>query len=107
MESPAERSTVRVAVLGAGNVGGALCRMLLDDADGITARAGVRLELAGVAVAHPSRPRPGIPESLITGDAKGLSSDPSVDIVVELMGGTDAARVAVETAVTSGKPVVT
>ena len=52
---------MRVAVLGAGNVGGALCRMLFEDSDGIAARAGVRLELVGVAVAHPSRDRPGIP----------------------------------------------
>jgi len=107
MESPATKSTVRVAVLGAGNVGGALCKMLLEDADGIEARAGVRLELAGVAVAHPSRARPGIPQELITGDAKSLASDPSVDVVVELIGGIDPAFVVLETALAAGKPVVT
>jgi homoserine dehydrogenase len=107
MQSPATKSTVRVAVLGAGNVGGPLCRMLLDDADGIEARAGVRLELVGVAVANPSRVRQGIPAHLITGDAKSLAGNPSVDVVVELIGGIDPARVVIETALEAGKPVVT
>lgn len=107
MQSPATRPTVRVAVLGAGNVGGPLCRMLIEDADGIEARAGVRLELAGVAVANPSRVRPGIPANLITGDTKGLAANPSVDVVVELIGGTDPARVVIEAALAAGKPVVT
>jgi homoserine dehydrogenase len=105
--SSAAKQTVRVAVLGAGNVGGALCKMLLEDSDGIEARAGVRLELAGVAVANPSRDRPGIPQALITGDAKSLACDPSVDVVVELIGGIDPALVVLEAALAAGKPVVT
>ncbi|MFZ0666186.1 MAG: homoserine dehydrogenase [Acidimicrobiales bacterium] len=107
MQSHPARKAVRVAVLGAGNVGGALCRMLLEDADGIEERTGVRLELVGVAVADLTRDRPGIPSLLITGDAKNLASDPNVDVVVELIGGTDTARVAVEAALSGGKPVVT
>ena len=68
-------AAVRVAVLGCGNVGGALVALLLSDADGIEARSGVRLELVGVAVGDPSRPRSGVPTELITGDAKGLVND--------------------------------
>jgi homoserine dehydrogenase len=98
---------VRVAVLGCGNVGGALVALLLADADAIAARSGVHLELVGVAVGDPSRPRPGVPAALITGDAKGLVSDPRVDVVVELIGGIDPARGLVEAALAAGKPVVT
>ncbi|MGH9016642.1 MAG: homoserine dehydrogenase [Acidimicrobiales bacterium] len=98
---------VRVAVLGAGNVGGALVSLLLDDADAIAARSGVRFELVGVAVGDPARDRPGIPAALVTGDAKGLVSDPGVDAVVELIGGLDPARDLVETALGAGRPVVT
>jgi homoserine dehydrogenase len=100
-------AVVRVAVLGCGNVGGALVATLLADADAIAARSGVRLELVGVAVGDPSRPRPGVPAPLITGDAKGLVSDPRVDVVVELIGGVDPARGLVEAALAAGKPVVT
>src|ERR1700678_3042367 len=78
---------VHVAVLGCGNVGGAFVALLLADADAVAARSGMHLELVGVAVGDPSRARPGVPSSLITGDAKGLVSDPRVDVVVELIGG--------------------
>jgi homoserine dehydrogenase len=98
---------VHVAVLGAGNVGGALVSMLLTDADAIAARSGVRFELVGVAVSDVNRSRPGIPDRLVTGDAKGLVSDPRVDVVVELIGGLDPARELVETALATGRPVVT
>jgi len=98
---------VRVAVLGCGNVGGALVQLLLGDADGIAERSGVRLELAGVAVADPSRPRPGVPARLLTGDAKSLVADPTVDVVVELIGGLEPAGELVSAALAAGKPVVT
>jgi homoserine dehydrogenase len=98
---------VRVAVLGAGNVGGALVSLLLTEADAIAARSGVRFELVGVAVGDVARARPGIPPELVTGDAKGLVSNPAVDVVVELIGGLDPAGDLVETALGSGRPVVT
>jgi homoserine dehydrogenase len=104
--TPADQP-VRVAILGAGNVGGALVSLLLSDGDAIAARSGVRFEIAGVAVGDVSRARPGIPPELVTGDAKGLVSDPSVDVVVELIGGLDPARELVETALAARRPVVT
>lgn len=100
-------AAVRVAVLGCGNVGGALVALLLQDADAIAARSGVRLELVGVAVGDPSRARPGVPAELITGDAKELVNDERVDVVVELIGGVDPARALVEAALGAGKSVVT
>ena len=98
---------VRVAVLGCGNVGGALVADLLDESDAIAGRSGVRLELVGVAVGDPSRARPGVPGALITGDAKALVGDPRVDVVVELIGGLDPARDLIETALAAGKSVIT
>jgi len=98
---------VRVAVLGVGNVGGALVSLLLNEGDAIAARSGVRFELVGVAVGDASRARAGVPPGLVTGDAKGLVSAPDVDVVVELIGGLDPARDLVETALAAGRPVVT
>jgi homoserine dehydrogenase len=95
-----------VGLLGAGNVGRALAALLIEDVDAIEARSGVRFSLAGVAVAEPTRPRPGIPAELVTGDAKGLVTSPDVDVVVELIGGVDPARGLVEAAIEAGKPVV-
>jgi homoserine dehydrogenase len=105
--SGSEPLSVRVGVLGAGNVGGALVAQLLAEPDAVAERSGVHLEVVGVAVADPARQRPGIPSALLTGDAKALAGDPSVDVVVELIGGTDPARELVELALAAGKPVVT
>jgi homoserine dehydrogenase len=96
-----------VAVLGAGNVGGALVSLLLNEGDAIAARSGVRFEIAGVAVGDVARRRPGLTPELVTDDAKGLVSHPDVDVVVELIGGLDPARELVETALAAGRPVVT
>src|SRR3974390_2876937 len=90
--SGAEPPAVRLAVLGAGNVGGALVAQLLAEPDAVAERSGVRLEVAGVAVADPRRARDGIPASLLTGDAKALAARPGRDVVVELIGGTEPAR---------------
>ena len=107
MTGPSD-NRVRVAVLGCGNVGAALVELLTTRADEIAARSGVRIELAGIAVADPSRPRPpSVPTDLLTADAKGLVARDDIDLVVELIGGTDTARTLVESALRAGRPVVT
>jgi homoserine dehydrogenase len=102
-----EDQAVRVAVLGCGTVGGALVRMLLEDGHGITARSGVRLDLAAVAVADPTKPRPWLPPELVATDAAAVATDPDVDVVVELIGGLEPAGALVESALEAGKSVVT
>jgi homoserine dehydrogenase len=98
---------VRVALLGCGNVGGALALLLAGGAAEIAARTGVALELAGVAVLDTGRSRPGVPDALLTGDAAALAVRPDIDVVVELIGGIDPARALTEAALDAGKPVVT
>jgi len=100
--------TVRVALLGCGNVGGALAEILLTRADDVAARTGIRLELVGIAVADPDKPRsPAIDTALIGTDAAALVARDDVDVVVELIGGLHPAHELVETALRNGKPVVT
>lgn len=96
-----------MAVLGCGTVGGALVHLLLADADGIAERSGVRLELAGVAVADATRDRPGVPAGVLRSDAAALVESPDVDVVVELIGGLEPAGTLVEAALAAGKAVVT
>ncbi len=99
---------VRVAVLGCGNVVGALVEMIEDRSAEIEARTGISLEIAGVAVSDVARERKvGIARTLITTDAIGLATRDDVDVVVEVMGGIDPARSVVEAALLEGRPVVT
>jgi homoserine dehydrogenase len=101
-------SPVRVAMLGCGNVGGAVAALLVDRAEEIEIRTGVRFELAAIAVLDTARPRPGaLDPALFTGNAKALVERPDVDVVVELIGGLDPARTLVELALRAQKPVVT
>jgi homoserine dehydrogenase len=99
---------VRVGVLGCGNVGAAVIRLLHDHADEIALRAGCRLEVVRVAVRDTDRER-GVPlgPGVLTSDPGELVESPDVDIVCELMGGVDPARGLILRAFDAGKPVVT
>ncbi len=100
--------TVRVGLLGFGNVGSALVQLIIDRGDEIAERTGVRLELAQVAVRSIARKRPvHIDEALLTHDAGEVVRSAEVDVVVEVMGGIEPARELILTALRSGKPVIT
>jgi len=100
--------TLGVGLLGCGNVGAAVVRMLAEHGDVIALRTGVRLEAARVAVLDAGRVRDvPIDPSRMTEDASGVVADPDVDIVCELIGGVEPARSLILAALEAGKPVVT
>ncbi|MHA7305473.1 homoserine dehydrogenase [Arthrobacter sp. TMN-49] len=98
--------TLKVALLGAGNVGSQVARILLADADALAARTGARLELVGIAVRNVDAPREvELPRQLFTTDASALVR--GADIVIELMGGLEPARTLILEAIEHGATVVT
>jgi homoserine dehydrogenase len=100
--------TVRVGLLGCGHVGSALVRLIDEHADVIESRAGVRIEVARVAVRNLARERDvPIPAGRFTHDAEDVVADPAVDVVVEVIGGIEPARSLITEALKAGKPVVT
>ncbi len=103
-----DNAPVRVGILGCGHVGSALIELLGERARAIETASGVRLEAGAVAVRSISKDR-GIEldESLLTTDAEAVVADPSIDVVVEVIGGIEPARSLVLAALKSGKPVVT
>ncbi|MDQ3304969.1 MAG: homoserine dehydrogenase, partial [Actinomycetota bacterium] len=101
-------STVRLGLLGCGNVGAALVGLIGEQADAIEARTGLRLEVTRVAVRNLAKARSvDLPAELLTHDADAVVQDPEVDLVVELIGGIEPARSLVLDALKAGKPVVT
>jgi len=99
---------VRVGLLGCGNVGAPLVRLLDENADRIAARAGVAIEVTRVAVRDASRSRDvKLGADRFTTDAASVVADPNVDVVVEVIGGLDPARELITAALVAGKPVVT
>jgi homoserine dehydrogenase len=101
-------STIRIGVLGCGNVGSALVQLIQRQTDAIFARTGLRLEIASVAVRNISRDRDvDLAPDVLTRDAHALVDDPSIDLVVEVIGGIEPARELIAHALGKGKPVVT
>ncbi len=108
MTSTATARSVRVALLGCGNVGAALVGILGRRSEDLFVQSGARIEVAGIAVADPAKARPAhVPTALVGTDADGLVRDPDVDIVVELIGGLEPAGSLARTALEGGKSVVT
>ncbi len=102
-----EANVVRVGVLGCGNVGASLIELIDRQQAAVEARAGLRLEVAKVAVRNLARDRPvTLPDGVLTRDSHALVEDPDIDVVVEVIGGIEPARELILTALRHGKPVV-
>lgn len=97
---------VGVAVLGLGNVGSEVVRIIEHSAEDLAARIGAPLVLRGVGVRRVAADR-GVPIELLTDNVEELVSREDVDIVVELMGPVEPARKAILSALENGKSVVT
>ncbi|MGV0794748.1 homoserine dehydrogenase [Mycolicibacterium sp. XJ1819] len=97
---------IGVAVLGLGNVGSQVVRIIEDSAEDLAARIGAPLVLRGVGVRRVAEDR-GVPVELLTDNIDELVARDDVDLVVELMGPVEPARKAILAALEQGKSVVT
>jgi homoserine dehydrogenase len=101
-----DEKPIGVAVLGLGNVGSQVVRIIGESADDLSARIGAPLVLRGIGVRRVADDR-GVPVELLTDNIDELVSRDDVDIVVELMGPVEPARKAILSALEQGKSVVT
>ncbi|HEY1557336.1 MAG TPA: homoserine dehydrogenase [Kofleriaceae bacterium] len=101
--------TIGVALLGLGNVGGGVVKLLADNSAAIEARLGARLDVRAIVVRDPDKANRvvAVDRGLLTTDADAAIARADVDIVCELIGGTSDARRAVVAAIARGKHVVT
>jgi homoserine dehydrogenase len=99
--------TVRIGLCGLGTVGQGVWKHLSANRPNLEARLGVRLELAKAAVRDAGKARAvTIPSDRLTTDPMAVATDPSIDIVCELLGGTTVARKVTLAALAAGKIVV-
>lgn len=97
-----------VGLIGCGTVGSGVAKLLLHESARLATRAGRPLTLRRVAVQDRSKRRAvELPTEIVTTDVSAVVSDPGIQIVVELVGGTDLARTIVLDALAAGKHVVT
>lgn len=102
--SPAR--TIRVGFLGFGTVGTGAYRMLQDNSDAITRKIGCPIELSRIGIRDAAKPRM-LPADQFTTDLDSVVNDPSIDVILEMIGGIDPAGRLVEQALRNGKHVVT
>ncbi len=98
-----------IGVAGLGTVGTGVLRLLRDNAELVSARAGRPIAVTAVSARDRTRER-GMPTSGLRwyDDPVALAFDPALDVVVEVMGGSEGpARELVQAALAAGKPVVT
>jgi homoserine dehydrogenase len=98
---------VRIGFCGLGTVGQGVWKHMLANRAQLEARLGAHFELARVAVRNVAKARSAtIPAELICSDPLSVATDPRIDIVCELMGGTDTAKDVTLAALKAGKIVV-
>ena len=103
--SPADKP-VRIGMLGCGVVGSEVARLLLADTEELSTRAGVKIELARIAV-RTIKDYPGINPALFTTDPFSIVNDPEIDLIVEVMGGIEPANELAHLAIKNRKSIVT
>jgi homoserine dehydrogenase len=100
--------TIPVGLLGLGNVGAGVVRLLADNDAAIAARLGARIEIRAAAVRDPQRPRQAtLDAARLTTDPAAVCVDPAIRVVLEVMGGVEPARTLLLAAIAAGKHVVT
>jgi len=99
---------IGLGLLGFGTVGAGVVEGLQKNGDLIASRSGVRLVLRKIADLDLERDRGvQVAPSVLTTDALSVIRDPSIHIIIELIGGVGIARELVTEALKMGKPVVT
>ena len=99
---------IGVGILGFGTVGAGVADGLLNHRALMAERLGVDIVLKRIADLDITTDRGvAVPEGVLTTDAKGVLSDPGIQIVVETIGGTGVAKAFVLEALQNGKCVVT
>lgn len=97
---------VNVGICGLGTVGGGTFNTLTQNAQNIARRAGRDIVIAQVATRHPN-PNVDTGTVAVTADVNDVINNPTIDIVVELIGGYTIAKDVVLGAIAQGKHVVT
>lgn len=100
--------TIRIGLAGLGTVGGGVYQNLIQNRALLRGRLGLDLQVVAITVRDPERDRGfEVDRRLFVPSWEDLISNPEIDVVVELIGGTTEARDLVLAALRAGKSVVT
>jgi homoserine dehydrogenase len=101
-------NSVKIGLFGLGTIGGGVAELIMGHPRRWKERLGVDLILHKAMDLNPDyAARLGLSPQQFTGNPEEIINNPDIDIVVELIGGTGAAKEIVTAALGAGKPVVT
>ena len=84
-----------------------IAKLLISNRSDLSSRAGADLELVKIAVRDLKIKREGVPSSLFTSDSKSVVTDPTIDLIIEVIGGIEPAKELILSAISNGKSVIT
>ncbi|MED5555741.1 MAG: homoserine dehydrogenase, partial [Pseudomonadota bacterium] len=96
---------LRIGIAGLGTVAQGLLTLLVENAERITRQAGMPIEVVRIA-SRSAKPEVDVGMAVFDTNLDSLLHD-DVDVVVELIGGVDAARELISSALARGKSIVT
>jgi len=99
--------TIKIGILGLGTVGGGVINILKQHKEDFLRDQGVDIELVQVASRSIEKARALGVEDIFTSDCYELINNPEIDIIIEVIGGTGAARDYIFAALEAGKRVIT
>ncbi|MDY0187543.1 MAG: homoserine dehydrogenase [Syntrophus sp. (in: bacteria)] len=99
---------IHLGLIGFGNIGTGVVKLLRDNADILEKRLGTKLVLKKIVDIDIESPRlTAVDPQLLSTDADAILNDPEIDIVIELVGGYQPALKFISEALNNGKHVVT
>ncbi len=102
------RNEISIGLLGLGTVGSGVATILQQHQEDMHHKLGVPVSIKKVLIKDEHKERfSSLDSKVFTTDVKDLLEDDSLDIIVEVMGGIEEAKLAIESSLRAGKQVVT
>ncbi len=102
------KNEISIGLLGLGTVGSGVAKIIQQHQQDLHHKLGAQVSIRKVLVRNANKDRiSSLDPSVFTTDIEEILNDSSLDIIVEVMGGIDGAKSAIEKALRSGKQVVT
>ena len=107
MAKSKDKKLIKVAILGAGTVGGGVVKLMSSQKEDLTGLIEAEIVVKKVLVKNLNKERPGFDRSLLTDSWEEIINDPEIEIIVELMGGIEPAKTYILEALAKGKQIIT
>lgn len=102
------RKEIQVGLLGFGTVGSGVAKIMIDHQQDLQHKLGVEVKIKKVLVRNLTKKREtDLPIEVFTDNLDEILNDSSIDLIIEVMGGMNGTKEAIEASLRAGKGVVT